>query len=202
MQYAYDLRSILRASRLLAIARLSTLLIVVAAPAAAQTAVPVAPFRSVEMHDGGHVILHHGATQRVILLKGGVDRPHFTLADGGRLVIDKYKGRDKHKGQCPRGYELEIEIITPYIDEIVASDGGVIQSRGSFPRQTEIKTAVRNGGTIDIRKYYNRVFGTVGMTGRASGAGGTIRNSLRALRSNRLLGVIQSNTIIAPSFGA
>ena len=167
MQYTYDLRSKLKASRLSAIARLSALLIVVAAPAAAQTAVPVAPFRSVEMHDGGHVILRHGATQRVTLLKGGVDCPNFTLADGGRLVIDKYKGRDKHKGQCPRGYELEIEIITPYIDEIVASDGGVIQSRGSFPRQAEIKTAVRNGGTIDIRTIVtDRVTASVEEGGR------------------------------------
>jgi hypothetical protein len=161
MQYAYDLRSILRASRLPAIVRLSALLIVVAAPAAAQTTVPVAPFRSVEMHDGGHVILRHGATQRVTLLKGGVDCPRFTLADGDRLVIDKYKG------QCSRGYKLEIEIITPYIDEIVASDGGVIQSRGSFPRQKEIEAAVRNGGTIDIRAIVtDRVTASVEEGGR------------------------------------
>ena len=145
MQYTYDLRSILGASGLPAIVRLSALLVVVAAPVAAQTVVPVAPFRSVEMHDSGHVILRHGATQRVTLLKGSADCPHFTLADGERLVIDKYKG------QCPRGYKLEIEIITPSVAEIVVADGGVIESRGSFPRQAEIKTAVRNGGTIDIR---------------------------------------------------
>lgn len=145
MQYTHNLRIILGASRIPAIVRLSALLVVVAAPAAAQTVVPVAPFRSVEMHDGGHVILRHGATQRVTLLKGSADCPHFTLADGDRLVIDKYKG------QCLRGYKLEIEIITPYVAEIVATDGAVIESRGSFPRQAEIKTVVRNGGTIDIR---------------------------------------------------
>src|ERR1044071_1955081 len=151
MQCAHKFRSILRASRLPAIVSLSALVVVVAAPAAAQTAVPVTPFRSVELHDGGHVVLRHGATQRVTLLKGSTDCAEFTLADGGRLVIDKSKGRDKYKGRCPQGYELEIEIITPDIAEIFVADGGTIESRGSFPRQAEIKTVVRNGGTIDIR---------------------------------------------------
>ena len=167
MRYTYDLRGILGASGLPTIVRLSALLVVVAAPVAAQTVVPVAPFRSVELHDGGHVILRHGATQRVTLSKGSADCPHFTLADGDRLVIDKYKGRDIYKSQCPRGYELEIEIITPYIYEIVVSDGGVIQSRGSFPRQAEIKTVVRNGGTIDIRAIVtDRVTASVEEGGR------------------------------------
>lgn len=31
-------------------------------------------------------------------------------------------------------------------------DGGSIQVDGSFPRQVEIKTAVGNGGVIDIRR--------------------------------------------------
>jgi hypothetical protein len=167
MQYTCGLRSILGASRIPAIVRLSALLIVVAAPAAAQTVVPVAPFRSVELHDGGHVILRHGATQRVTLLKGSTDCPHFTLADGDRLVIDKYKGRGIYQGQCPRGYELEIEIIMPDIAEIFVADGGTIESRGSFPRQAEIKTIVRNGGTIDIRTIVtDRVTASVEEGGR------------------------------------
>lgn len=145
MQYTYNLRVMVRTFQLLVISKLSAIVLVVAAQVSAQTVVPVAPFRSIELHDGGHVILRHGPTQTVTLLKGSTDCAQFTMADGGWLVIDKYKGR------CRRKYELEIEIITPYIAEILVADGGRIQSRGSFPRQTGIKVAVRNGGMIDIR---------------------------------------------------
>jgi len=145
MQYNYNLRAVVRTFQLLAISKLSAIILVVAALVAAQTVVPVAQFRSIELHDGGHVTLRHGPTQTVTLLKGSTDCGQFTVSDGGWLVIDKYKGR------CPRKYELEIEIITPYIAEILVADGGRIQSRGSFPRQADIKTVVRNGGTIDVR---------------------------------------------------
>ena len=145
MRYTYNLRAVIRTFQLMSIIKLSAIMIVIAAPVAAQTVVPVAPFRAIELHDGGHVTLRHGATQTVTLLKGSTDCAQFTIADGGWLVIDKYKGR------CPRKYELEIEIMTPDIAEILVADGGRIQIRGSFPRQAEIKTIVRNGGTIDIR---------------------------------------------------
>jgi hypothetical protein len=145
MQYIYNLRTVVRYFRLKSICKLSVIVLVVAAPVAAQTVVSVAPFRSIELHDGGHVILRYGAAQTVTLLKGSMDCARFTTSDGGWLVIDKYKG------QCPRKYELEIEIITPSIAEILVTDGGRIQSRDSFPPQAEIKTVVRNGGAIDIR---------------------------------------------------
>ena len=145
MKYRYTLTRLLTALQLLAVTQLSAF--VVAAPAAvdAQTLVPVAPFRSVELHDGIHAILRHGPSQSVTLLKGSPDHTTFTITDGGRLVIDKCKGR------CPRGYAVEIEIVTADIAGIVVSDGGTIESRGSFPRQGEIEVAVQQGGTIDIR---------------------------------------------------
>jgi hypothetical protein len=115
------------------------------APVVAQKIVPLAPFSSVELHDGGDAILHYGPTQRVTLLKGSLDYTRVTIADGGRLVIDSCMSH------CPRGYDLEIEIVTPDIARISVSDGGTIQSRASFPRQAEIRVAVKNGGTIDIR---------------------------------------------------
>lgn len=145
MRYTYNLRDVIRTFQLMSIIKLSVIMIVIAAPVAAQTIVSVTPFRAIELHDGGHVTLRHGATQTVTLLKGSTDCAQFTVADGGWLVIDKYKAG------CPRKYELEIEIITPDIAEILVADGGRIQIRGSFPRQAEIKTVVRNGGTIDIR---------------------------------------------------
>jgi hypothetical protein len=145
MQYIYNLMVVVRTFQLVSISKLSAIMLGVAASVAAQTVVSVAPFRSIELHDGGHVILRHGETQSVTLLKGSMDCAQFAIADGDRLVIDKYKE------QCPRKYEFEIEIITPSIAEILVADGGRIQSRDSFPRQAEIKTVVRNGGTIDIR---------------------------------------------------
>ena len=114
-------------------------------PIVVQKVVPLTSFSSVELHDGGKAILHHGPTQRVTLLKGSLDYTRVTIADGGRLVINRCKT------ECPRGYDLEIEIVTPDIARISVADGGTIQSRGSFPRQAEIGVAVNDGGTIDIR---------------------------------------------------
>ncbi|HEX5734124.1 MAG TPA: DUF2807 domain-containing protein [Blastocatellia bacterium] len=145
MQHSYKIRNALRILQLLAVTHLSALVLAVSAPVAAQTEVPVAPFRSVELSGGAVAILRYGPTQRVTLLRGSTDYSRFTIADGGRLVIDKCKSR------CPPGYDLEIEIITADINVILATDGGTIQSRGSFPRQAEIGVAIRDGGTIDIR---------------------------------------------------
>jgi hypothetical protein len=111
----------------------------------AQKVVPLTPFNSVELRNGGRAILQHGTTQRVTLLKGSLDYTGVTIAGGGRLVIDKCKS------QCPRGYDLEIEIVTPDVARISVADGGTIQSRGGFSRQAEVRVAVNDGGTIDIR---------------------------------------------------
>ena len=136
-----NLSSILRTLQLLAIA---AFIIAAAEPVAAQTVVSVAPFSSVELHDGIHATLRHGP-QRVTLLKGSLDYTRFTVGDGGRLVIEKCKD------QCPRGYKVEIELVASTIDEIVVEDGGATESRDNFPPQSEIRAAVRNGGSIDIR---------------------------------------------------
>jgi Putative auto-transporter adhesin, head GIN domain len=111
----------------------------------AQKVIPLTPFSSVELRSGGRAILHHGPTQSVTLVKGSLDYTRVTIADGGRLVIDRCKS------ECPRGYDLEIEIVTPDIARVSVEDGGTIQSSGSFPRQVEITVGVNDGGTIDIR---------------------------------------------------
>src|SRR5512139_542595 len=41
-----------------------------AAPSFAATDIPLPPFTGISVHGGGHVILVHGAKQRVTLLKG------------------------------------------------------------------------------------------------------------------------------------
>ena len=114
-------------------------------PAVGQKVVSLAPFSSIVMHDGAHVVVQHGPTQRVTLLKGSLECSAVSIADGGRLVIRK------HKSRCAEGYQLEIEIVTPQVAGLRVHDGGWIQARGSFPRQAEISVAVESGGTIDIR---------------------------------------------------
>lgn len=114
-------------------------------PPGSQTVVPLARFSSVELRNGGRVFLRHGPTQRVTLLKGVPVYTQITIAGEGQLVIDKCRNK------CPRGYELEIEIVAPDIAGISIAHGGTIEVRGSFPRREEIRVAVTNGGTIDIR---------------------------------------------------
>lgn len=145
MRYNYKLSNFLRTLQLITIAQLTAFAISAAEPVAAQTVVSVAPFSSVELHDGIKATLRHGPAQNVTLLNGSLEYTRFTVANGGRLVIEKCKS------PCPRGYKVEIELVTPDIDEIVVEDGGTIQSQGSFPAQPEIRVAVRNGGAIDIR---------------------------------------------------
>ena len=116
------------------------------ARAAAQSEpMAVAPFRSIELRNGVHAILRYGPTQRVTFLKGGADQTEISVRRGEALVIDKCRSK------CARGYELEIEIVTPEVARITVAQGGWIESRGSFPRQAEIGVTVDNGGTIDIR---------------------------------------------------
>ena len=133
----------MRISRLLMVAVLST--VVVLASGAAQTVIPVEQFRSVELHGGGNVIVRHGTTQRVTILEGSLRYSRVRLAGGQRLVIDKCVQ------ECPRNYQMQIEVITPEISAVSVSNGGTVQSRGAFPVQAAIEAGVAQGGTIDIR---------------------------------------------------
>lgn len=115
-------------------------------PGAQSAPLSLAPFRSVETRNGAHAILRYGTTQRVRFLKGDPDQTRITIGSGNRLIIDKHC-----RSKCSRGYELEVEIVTPELAHITVAHGGWLESRGSFPRQAEIDVTVDNGGTIDIR---------------------------------------------------
>src|SRR5688500_1312264 len=106
---------------------------------AAQTVIPLAPFQSVEVHNGANVIVRHGPLQRVTLLTGSLRSPGIRVVDGERLVIDN----------CKR--ECQIEVITPVLSAVSVSNGGTLQSLGAFPAQAAIRADVEQGGTIDIR---------------------------------------------------
>ena len=107
--------------------------------------VSVAPFTSVELRNGGTAILRYGASQRVTLIKGSLTCTEVTVAGGERLIIDT------GKNDCPRGYELEIDIVTPNIKGLAVANGGLLQSLGNFPGLTAISVAVNQGGAIDLR---------------------------------------------------
>lgn len=139
MPSSFVLRSNLRRSKALVGGAILTLAL--CAPALAETVLPVAPFRGVTLTNGGRVILRHGAVQKVTLVQGDA-KPRTTIEDDDRLVIEGY---------CGDGEELVVEIRTPEIDEIRVSNGGVVESRGSFPRQAKLAAAVEDGGTLDAR---------------------------------------------------
>jgi hypothetical protein len=132
----------MRTRRFLAIAVLST--IALASSGAAQTVIPVGHFRSVELHDGGDVIVRHGQTQRVTILGGNLRSTRVRLV-GQRLVIEHCKP------DCPGNDQFQIEIITPELSAVSVSDGGTVRSVGAFPVQAAIEAGVEQGGTIDIR---------------------------------------------------
>jgi len=151
----------LRALTLLVAAQLSTLLPGSSSTAEAQTIVPVDSFRSVELHSGGRVVLRPGPTPRVTLIKGTLEYTNVSSENGGRLVIKSCPGG------CPRGYKVEVEVVTPEIAGIVVENGGTLQLQGSFPVQAEVRVDVRNGGTIDIRQLAaERVTASVEQGGR------------------------------------
>lgn len=111
---------------------------------APQSVLDVDAFSSVEVHDGARIFLRYGPAHRVTFLKGSADYTSVNVVNG-KLIINKCKSN------CPRGYRLELEIITPSISEITVADGGLIRSESGFPAQTNIALAVSNGGTIDAR---------------------------------------------------
>jgi hypothetical protein len=125
-----------------------------------QETLSLAPFNSIELDSGGKIFLRHGTAQRVTLLKGSRDYTSIVVSDRGQLVIEKCKVK------CPKGYALEIEIVTSTIDAISVSNGGVIRS-DSFPRQESISLAVSHGGVIDVRPLpVNSVSAAVEQGGR------------------------------------
>jgi hypothetical protein len=139
---------------------LAATLFLLAAPPP-QRGIQVGSFSSIELPEGGHVVLRHSATQRVTLVRGSLDYTRLSVTSRGVLVIDKcYR-------KCPRGYRLELEILSPSVSRLSLANGGSIQSRGSFPRQSALVVDVSHGGVIDVRSMVARsVTASVNQGGR------------------------------------
>jgi len=135
-------------------------LLLLAASRPMQTPLQLPPFRSIQVNSG-HVVLRSAPMQRVTLLEGSLDYTRVAVTDRGVLVIDKCKVH------CPRGYELEIEILMPTVSRISLANGGRIQTLGSFSGQADLGVAVAHGGTIDVRSMAaDRVTASVEQGGR------------------------------------
>jgi hypothetical protein len=161
MQYGSMLSSAIRTARVLAVTLVSALAFSTSATVTTQTALPVVPFSSVELRNGGRAVLRYGPTQRVTIRKGSPDCTWVTVADGSRLVIDRVEG------QCPDRYELEIEIVSADITRVSVAEGGMLSSLGNFPPQAELDATVHSGGTIDIRSMaVDRLTASVEQGGR------------------------------------
>lgn len=129
--------------RMLLVALIATPILV--APTFAATVVPLPPFTGIEVHGGGHVILMHGANQRVTLIKGD---PKVA-----QIVVH---GNTLDASPCAANcgfhqVELELEVVSPHIDAVAAHGGGNIEAKGDFPKQAHISAAAHGGGDIDIR---------------------------------------------------
>jgi hypothetical protein len=116
-----------------------------AGSAAAQTNVPLAHFTSVELRGGGHVTLHHGAQQRVLILKGSTQFTRLAIDTNDKLVIDTCNE------ECPQSYSLEIDITSPDVDAASIEGGGKIDAQGAFPQVANLSAAIEGGGAIDVR---------------------------------------------------
>ena len=97
----------------------------------AQTRIKVDAFQSITLEGGGEVVVRHGSSQRVTLVKGRMECTSVTVEDGALLIEGPH-------GRCRGERELTIEVVTPQIDELMVTNGGTLRSVGGFPVQKEL----------------------------------------------------------------
>ncbi len=120
-----------------------------AAPLAAAEPVAVPSFRSIELRGGGHVIVRPGPA-RVTILEGSSRFTRFAVDRQGQLKIDACNA------QCPRNYDLTIEIRYPTVLPMGVKGGGTITAESGFGPQQSVAAGVGGGGLIDLRSVTAR----------------------------------------------
>lgn len=103
-------------------------------------------FTGVSAHGGAKVILHHGATQRVTIVRGDVSKADLHIS-GNALDISPCKSWLS----CWHTPTLEVEIVSPKIENIEAHGGGSIRVDGEFPKLPALNVEAHGGGSIDAR---------------------------------------------------
>ena len=106
---------------------------------------PLPFFNAVAVPNGGHVVLRSGPVPGASVVKGRAEYVRMRVTSAGVLVIDKCPD------DCPRRYEIEVEVVAPSFARVSLSNGGRVRSVGAFPRQQELTATVSNGGTVDVR---------------------------------------------------
>ena len=122
--------------------KLALLALALAAPAAAQTPVPVGKFDAISLVGGGTVTVRHGRAHRVTLLRGNLATSSVEVDDG-----------DLEIRACRRScsnYRLEVEVVTPDLGAVAITGGGTIRFAG-FPARRSLAASVTGGGTLDAR---------------------------------------------------
>lgn len=132
-------------SRLLALAVFAAPLL---SPALAGTDIPVVPFSGINAHGGAHVTLHHGATQRVTVLKGDMKVARITIVNGNTLDIDP----------CPDNFscvmhrnDLDVDIVSPHVENIEVHGGALLRAEGTFPKQETLNLEAHGGARLDAK---------------------------------------------------
>jgi len=115
-----------------------------ASPAFAE-AVSVGHFDGIGLEGGGHVVLKHGSTQSVTILKGSTRYTTFRIRHDNVLEIKACNTN------CPPVYDLEIEIVTPDLHSASIEGGGHITAADGFPEQDDFTAAVDGGGHIEMQ---------------------------------------------------
>ena len=115
------------------------------APVVATEVVPLSGFRSVELRGGGLVTIVPGPTQRVTIIQGSSQFTQMIVDRDGKLRIDACNQN------CPRNYQLRIQIQSPHVPPVGIKGGGSITALGGFARQREIAAGVSGGRKIDHR---------------------------------------------------
>ena len=130
--------------------------------ASAETEVQLPRFEAIELQGGGHVILRHGARQKVSIVQGD---PNVT-----RLNVERRSLRiSACDGSCPAGYRLVVEVVAPSVSAIAVTGGGSVEAKAGFPGRSSHALAVQGGGTIDTQAL------DVRQVAASVDGGGTIR---------------------------
>jgi hypothetical protein len=124
---------------------LFALALVAAGPALAYDLVPLPHFDSVELRGGGSVVVVRGPAERVAVVEGSNSVTRIHVERGSELVIDTCTH------DCPRLYQLRVEIQSPTVPDLGVSGGGEIKVSSGFGSQSQLSAAVSGGGRIDAR---------------------------------------------------
>lgn len=119
-----------------------------AAPAAETVALP--RFEGIELRGGGSVVVRRGSVHRVTLVDGSTAHTGIRVEPRGRNGLERLV-IDACKVQCPRGYRLRIEIVTPDVSAVAVHGGGRIDVAPGFSARKHVSAAVNGGGEIDLR---------------------------------------------------